>query len=65
MFHPGRRIDQFAGHADAPAFLLQLHAEVRRVGRVFLLLTERGRRVVEEVDRRIVRRDELDRASIP
>ena len=51
----GTGIHQFAFDPDAAESFLQFHAEVGRVRRVLLFLTQRRRRWVDHVDRRIVR----------
>ena len=61
VFHVRRAwINQLARHAGLRAFFLKLHAIVRRVRRVFLFLSERGRGRVIQIDRRIVSGDVFD-----
>lgn len=51
-------VDEHAPHAHLVEPLLELHAEVGRVGRVLLLLADRRAAPIPEVNRRVIRRDE-------
>ena len=65
MFHVRRAgINQLARDAHALAFFLEFDAVVGSVGGVFLILAERGRGLVDQVDRRIVSRDMFDRGIL-